>query len=108
MDLPHNPSSPDKLYEAVSSEVSHLWHYIQNQDIPSMKVEIKWKKQCYGAWCTVRWFPRLYCHCNEEQCSDGKFVIKETKIIVKNDFGLELFRRFITSEKSWIDNFCRE
>ena len=108
MDLPHNPTSPLGLYEAVSTEVSNLWAYIQNRDIPGLKVEIKWKKQFYGAWCTIRWFPRLYCHCNEEGCHDGKYVLKETTMLIKNDFGLESFKRFVASEKSWLEHFCKE
>ena len=106
MDLPHNPSSPDKLYEAVTQQVNNLWHYIQNRNMPSLKVEIRWKKQSYGAWCTVRWFPRLYCHCKEEECDQGKYSLKETTIIIKNDFGLESLKHFMVSEKSWIENFC--
>ena len=106
MDLPHNPTSAHKLYESVGSEARHLWLYIQKQHMPGIKVEIKWKKQPYGAWFTVRWFPKSYCHCKEEDCYDGKYVLKETTIVVKNDFGLEALKRFIIAEKSWLNNFC--
>ena len=107
LDLPHTPTSPLQLYEAVSTEVSNLWAYIQKRDIPGLKVEIRWKKQIYGTWCTVRWFPCLYCHCNGDSC-DGKFVLKETTMLIKNDFSLEAFKHFVVSEKSWIENFCKD
>ena len=100
MDLPHNPTSPQKIYQEISSEVTYLWNYVQKQDIPGLKLELQWKKQFYGAWCTVWWFPRSYCHCNDENCNYGKYVLKESTLIVKNDFGLEVFRHFILNEKS--------
>ena len=105
MDLPHTPTSPQKLYECVTSEATDLWHYILKQNIPGMKVEIKWKKQFYGAWCTVRWFPKSYCRCKEEDCDNGKYILKETTMFVKSDFGLEVLKRFMIAEKSWINNF---
>ena len=108
MDLPHNPTSPQKIYEEVSSEVTDLWNYVQKQNIPGLKLELRWKKQLYGAWCTVRWFPRSYCHCNAENCNYGKYVLKESTLIVKNDFGLESFRLFVLNEKSWIENFSKD
>ena len=107
MDLPHNPTSPAKNYEEVSSKVTNLWHYVQSRDIPGLKLELRWKKQCYGSWCTVRWFPKSYCHCNED-CNYGKHVLKESTIIVKNDFGLEALKLFILNEKSWIENFSND
>ena len=108
MDLPHNPTSPQKIYEEVSSEVTHLWNCVQKRNIPGLKLELPWKKQLYGAWCTVRWFPRSYCHCNNENCNYGKYVLKESTLIVKNDFGLEAFRRCVLNEKSWIENFSKD
>ena len=107
LDLPHTPTSPLQLYEAVSTEVSNLWAYIQKRLIPGLKVEIRWKKQIYGTWCTVCWFPRLYCHCKGESC-DGKFVLKETTMLIKNDFSLEAFKHFVVSEKSCLENFCKD
>ena len=56
MDLPHNPTSPEKIYEEVSSDVTDLWNYIQKWDIPGLELELWWKKQCYGAWCTIGGF----------------------------------------------------
>ena len=107
MDLPHQPTSPQKIYEAVTKEVNNLWAYIQARNLPGFKVEITWKKQEYGAWCTVRWFPKSYCHCKEPGCFLGKYVVKETHFTVKSDFSLEAFCHFIVSEKSWIDNFAQ-
>ena len=100
MDLPHNLTSPEKLYEEVSSKVTNLWHYIQKRDIPGLKLELQWKKQCYG--------PKSYCHCNQEDCNYSKYVLKESTVIVKNDFGLEAFKLFILNEKSWIENFSKD
>ena len=31
MNLPHNPTSQEKIYEEVSSQVTHLWNYIQQE-----------------------------------------------------------------------------
>ena len=66
MDFPHTPTTPLQIYEAVTSEANSLWYYIQQRDIPGMKPEIRWKKQCYGAWCTIRWFLTSYCHCKDK------------------------------------------
>ena len=38
----------------------------------------------------------------------SKYVLKESTIIVKNDFGLEAFKLFILNEKSWIENFSKD
>ena len=108
MDFPHTPTTPLQIYQAVTSEVNSLWYYIQQRDIPGMKPEIQWKKQCYGAWCTVHWFPTSYCHCKDKDCTDGKYILKESTIIVKNDSTLEALKRFMLAEKSWIDNFSRD
>ena len=108
MHLPHNPTSPQKIYEEVSSEVTDLWNYIQKRNIPGLKLELRLKKQLYGVSCTVRWFPRSYYHCNAENCNYGKYVLKESTLIVKNDFGLESFRLFVLNEKSWIENFSKD
>lgn len=108
MDLPHNPSTPEQLYDHVDTGVKDLWAYIQNREIPGLKSEIKWKKQPYGAWCTVRWTPKNYCHCEDPTCVMNKYVLKETTVVVKNDFGLESFRHFILAEKQWIDNFVKK
>ena len=108
MDLPHNLTSPEKIYEQVSSDITDLWNYVQKRDIPGLKLELQWKKQCYGAWCTVQWFPRSYCHCNKEDCNYGKYVLKESTVIVKNNFSLEAFKHFILNEKSWIENFSKD
>ena len=95
-------------HKKVSSEVTHLWNYIQKRDIPGLKLELRWKKQFYSAWCTVRRFPRSYCHCNDENCNYSKYVLKESTLIVKNNFSLEAFRHFILNEKSWIENFSKD
>lgn len=108
MDLPHTPTPPHKLYEAVTAEVSNLHQYILSREITGIKSEIRWKKQFYGAWCTVRWFRRSHCNCKEEGCHDPQYLLKETTMYIKNDFSLESFKRFIESEKSWINNFCKK
>lgn len=108
MDLPHNPTSPELLYQQVNTEVQNLWAYIKSCPIASLSPEIRWKKQPYGAWCIVRWKPKTYCHCLDATCSMGKYVLKETTIIVKNDFSLEAFKHFITVEKQWIQNFVKD
>ena len=41
-------------------------------------------------------------------CNYSKYVLKESTLIVKNNFGLEAFRRFILNEKSWIENFSKD
>ena len=48
MDLPHNPTCPEQLYQQVQKEVKDLWVYIQNRQIPAISSEIRWKKQPYG------------------------------------------------------------
>ena len=108
MDLPHSPSSPQKLFQEVEKEVHQLWAFIQNRKIPGIKPELRWKKQPYGAKCNVIWTPKLYCHCLDFTCPDGKYIVKETALIVKNDFTLEAFRHFIKSEKQWIQNFVQD
>lgn len=108
MDLPHTPSTPQDLYQHVNLEVQNLWAYIQNREIPGLKAEIRWKKQPYGASCSVIWKPKSYCHCTDTTCFMGKYVLKETTLSVKNDFSLEAFRHFIVAEKHWIDNFVKK
>ena len=108
MDLPHNPTCPEQLYQQVQKEVKDLWAYIQNRKIPAISSEIRWKKQPYGAYCTVIWKSKNHCHCDDKSCLMGKYVLKETTVKVKNNFSLEALRHFISSEKQWLENFVLE
>ena len=108
MDLQHTPTSPEQIYKEVSTVVKKLWEDLKDTEMPGVKCEIKWKKQPYGAWCTITWFPRMYCHCSDSTCCQGKYPLKECTVIVKNDFGIEAFRHFIRSEWQWAMNFMKD
>ena len=107
MDLPHNPTSPEKNYEEVSSKVTNLWHYIQKQDIPGLKLN-------YGGRSNAMVHGTLFGGFQNhtviamKKTNYGKHVLKESTIIVKNDFGLEALKLFILNEKSWIENFSND
>ena len=100
--------SPEQIFKEVSSSVAEFGQYVKNSDIPDLKVQIKWKKQPFGAWCTIRYFPTSYCRCQDSACHYGKYAVKEATIIVKNNFCMEAFKHFIIAEKQWLDNFVKE
>ena len=104
VDLPHNPSSPIKLYQIVKKGATDLWEYTKERYIPGLKLHIKYKKQPYGASCTVTWFPRTYCHCNQDECL-GQYPLREVTMIVNNDFAVASFEHSLMAEKHWLQNF---
>ena len=108
MDFPHTPTNPDLLFIRVQTEVKKLWAYVDELHIPGINLEIRWKKQVYGGWCILRWKPKNYCHCKDPTCFMGKCVMKETKMIIRDDFSFEAFVHVINCEKQWINNFVKE
>lgn len=99
MDLPHTPSSKDKLREKVEWILQDKLYDIQRTTkIPHVNTRVC--ERSYGVRVEIFITAPEYCHCKDVTCRDGKYTIQETLIRIKKDADLRHLELFVNSLKN--------
>jgi len=104
MDLPHQPSSPDRLFTETLSLTTEFAIEIESKEL-SVDFHVRVTERPYGARVELVWMPFNYCKCLEEDCTQGQYDLLQQIFRVKNDWGLEALQRWLEGQKKFSCHF---
>ncbi len=97
MDLPHVPSNCQQLFQQAKEVVNKFARDLERKTV-SPQLYFKVSLKLYGAKLRVTFYSPEYCHCSDKLCKEGKYLLQDTILYVKNDLDLQHLRSFLQAQ----------
>ena len=103
MDFPSTPTKGDALVRKVYGIVEEFCLAVQSFD--SLCLDHKVRTDTSQPDQLII---RIYWMCPDDESPGNSYLLKKTKFVVKEDFGLAAFDRVLQAELKWAKNFVRD